>query len=103
MTPNLVTYWDGGYTQARFNQINLFTDTVPSFRFLGGGTEYALNMDWFPIRGLFWRTEYRYSSYQSADIAIVPLAITGTAEHMQKDVHTVTTSLMWRFNWGGSY
>ena len=30
--------------------------------FLGGGTEYALNMDWIPIHGLFWRTEYRYAS-----------------------------------------
>jgi outer membrane immunogenic protein len=110
--PGLLTFVSAGYTQARFDGISLSTDTVPSFPtpftiasntyngwFVGGGTEYALS--WFPARGLFWKTEYRYASYRAADILIQPVAITGTAENMQKNVQTVTTSLVWRFNWGG--
>ncbi len=64
--------------------------------FVGGGTEYALNMDWIPIRGLFWRTEYRYASYASADVPIQPLLFTAAAEKMQNNVQTATTSLIWR-------
>jgi outer membrane immunogenic protein len=110
--PGLLTFVNGGYTQARFDGITLSTNTVPSFAtpftigsntyngwFVGGGTEYALS--WFPVRGLFWKTEYRYASYRAADITIQPVAITGTAENMQKNVQTVTSSLVWRFNWSG--
>ena len=77
--PNLLTYVDGGFTQAKFDQSNLSTQfTVPALPtgdpsghtfngwFIGGGTEYAFT--WLPVRGLFWRTEYRYSMYQSADV-----------------------------------
>ena len=111
VTPTLLTYFDAGYTQARFDSIALSTDTVPSFAtvnsvpantyhgwFIGGGTEYALS-GFVPINGLFWRTEYRYADYQAADLLILPLA-TG-AHHMQNDVQTITSGLVWRFNAGG--
>ncbi len=128
VTPTLLTYFDGGYTQTRFDQINLSYDgsaccgsTGPSGRnfpattysgwFLGGGMEYALT--WLPIPGLFWRSEYRFSSYSAQDI---PLLVTSTGAvvdtcttapepgcglHTQKYVQTATTSLVWRFNWFG--
>ena len=38
--------------------------------FVGGGTEYALNFSWLPISGLFWRNEYRFSSFSKADLPI---------------------------------
>lgn len=116
LTPSLLSYVDGGYTQARFDQINLNFDTVPSFAspffypantyqgwFVGGGAEYALDMNWIPVHGLFWRTEYRYASYASANLAIQPLATTLTAANLQKNVQTATTSLIWRFNWLGGW
>jgi outer membrane immunogenic protein len=113
--PNLLTYVDGGYTGATFDRSNLSTQfTVPPFAtgtsmnshtfngwFLGGGTEYAFN--WLPIHGLFWRTEYRYSMYNAADVATVITATgapTGFGQHVAPQVQTVTTSLIWRFNWG---
>ena len=128
VTPTLLTFFDGGYTQARFDQINLSFDSVPSASagayfpaqtysgwFLGGGTEYALT--WLPIPGLFWRTEYRYASYESANVPMLTsagapyinsptcdirgLGCSGLANNMQKDVQTITTSLVWRFNWFG--
>ena len=55
-------------------------------------------MVWMPIRGLFWRTEYRYASYASANVPFLPLPFTLTAEKMQNNVQTATTSLIWRFN-----
>lgn len=114
IVPDLLTYVDGGYTQARFQPIGLSLDVVPprgtifsaaanTYQgwFVGGGAEYALTMDWVPIRGLFWRTEYRYAGYIPADVPFLPLPLTGTAEKMRNDVQTATTSLIWRFNWLG--
>jgi outer membrane immunogenic protein len=53
--------------------------------------------------GLFWRSEYRYSSYRSADLQLsfdgVPEP--GYIEHETKNVQTITTSLVWKFNWTG--
>jgi outer membrane immunogenic protein len=114
VSPNLLTYVDGGFTQARFDQVNL-TAVAPTLAvpaslgahtfngwFIGGGTEYAFT--WLPIPGLFWRNEYRYSTYQSADIASFVTATgapTGFAQHEQPQVQTITTSLIWRFNWTG--
>jgi outer membrane immunogenic protein len=83
VTPSVLTYVNGGYTQSRFDQVNYSVLFIPppaipsgssipanTYRgwFIGGGTEFAL--EWFP--GLFWRTEYRYASYSSADLPIAP-------------------------------
>ena len=40
--------------------------------FIGSGYEYAF--DWLPIPGLFWKTEYRYSQYNSATPSFVTTA-----------------------------
>jgi outer membrane immunogenic protein len=90
ITPSLLTFVSGGYTQAEFSGVayaNGFTTTamvvtVPQATialstqgqaglgvgshtydgfFIGGGAEYALG--WLP--GLFWKTEYRYADYRS--------------------------------------
>jgi outer membrane immunogenic protein len=112
VTPMLMTYFDGGYTQTRFSSVTLSglaapIDSMPGHTyqgwFLGGGTEYALNFDWIPIHGLFWRNEYRFSSYNSADLPINVFATgaaTGLGEHLTPYVQTITSSLVWRFNFG---
>jgi len=114
--PNLMTYVSGGFTQARYDGVTLSTNiagfaNVPLFAFnshnyngwfIGGGTEYAV--PWTAFHGLFWRTEYRYSQFK-ADV--LPLFFAGTAipvgvaDRSEKFVQTVTTSLVWKFNWGG--
>jgi len=115
VTPTLLTYFEGGYTQARFGQVNFSREFLPSVAtayslpgttysgwFLGSGIEYALT--WLPIQGLFWRSEYRYASYEAQDVPLV-FTSTGTQsgyyEHSQKYVQTATSSLVWRFNWFG--
>lgn len=117
ITPELLTYFDGGYTASRTSQVNLFTAAIPPVAtgfdvaaathngwFLGAGDEYALDFAWLPIHGLFWRNEYRYASYQAANDPIVVIAtgaLSGLAAHTQGQVQTITTSLVWRFNWPG--
>lgn len=116
ITPTVLTYVNGGYTQTRFDAMTFFTATVPSVTtglgipahtyngwFLGGGVEYALS-GIIPIHGLFWRTEYRFAQYQTADVPVITVATGapfGVAEHMQKYTQTVTSGLVWRFNFGG--
>jgi outer membrane immunogenic protein len=114
VTPALLTYFDGGYTQTRFDGTNLFStmapvlvDTTPAQTyhgwFLGGGTEYAMNFSWLPIRGLFWRNEYRYASYEAADVPLTNAlgAPAGVAFHVTPYVQTLTSSIVWRLNWLG--
>jgi hypothetical protein len=56
-------------------------------------------MSWIPIQGLFLRSEYRVDSYGSRDIALV--GTTGVSEHADKFVQTITTGVVWKFNFGG--
>src|SRR5262249_30941677 len=112
--PNLMTFVSGGWTQAHFTQrdyFNLLTgvatgisapDNTYNGWFIGGGTGYAV--PWAGFRGLFLETEYRFAQYRSEDLAAfftntgLP---NGTILHDQKFVQTVTSSLVWKFNWGG--
>lgn len=114
VTPGFLTYFDGGYTETRFNQLNFNTAfgaplgldvaaTTYHGWFLGGGTDTSL-VDLLPglPPGLFLRSEYRYSQYSQHDDPIffatgVPL---GVDEHVQKYVQTITTSLVFKFNFG---
>jgi outer membrane immunogenic protein len=117
VSPGLLTYFDGGYTQTHFNQLNFITAiggapigidiaaTNYNGWFLGGGTDTSL-ADLLPglPTGLFLRSEYRYSSYSAKDDPILITATggpLGVSEHVQKYVQTLTTSLIWKFNWMG--
>jgi len=118
VTPRFLTYFDGGYTQARFDGVNynfaipgggpagisLAAQTYNGW-FIGSGFEYAF--DWLPIPGLFLKTEFRYSQYGNNGVN-VPLTgsiggvpVTGAALNSQKATEFVSTELVWRFNWFG--
>jgi outer membrane immunogenic protein len=122
VTPRFLTYFDGGYTQARFDGINynstfaggianLFTAPATTYNgwFIGSGFEYAF--DWLPIPGLFLKTEYRYSQYNSTSLTLfngpaqapilVPGTPSGAALNTTKFTQMVSTELVWRFNWFG--
>ena len=76
--------------------------------FIGTGYEYGLDI----LPGLFWKTEYRYSSYRAENpllstglvttplAAVVPGGFIG-AENSRKDVQTIRSELVYRFNFGG--
>jgi len=115
--PGFLTYFNGGYTEARFGGATLFdasavTTTavaLPSRTFsgyfLGGGTEYAISQ----IPGLFWKSEYRFADYSNTrndfTVCVVgPGCVVGTNHALDRAhpyVQTVTTELVYRFNWGG--
>jgi outer membrane immunogenic protein len=117
ITPSVLTYVDGGWTQTHFDQMSLMTnlgvltgtafpDHTYSGWFLGSGFEYAFT--WLPIQGLFVRSEYRYSTYKKDDLLETNIATglpagnsgLGDVLHASKQVQTITTSLVWRFNLG---
>jgi outer membrane immunogenic protein len=112
ITPSVLTYFSGGFTEARFGAVDLTltltSATTPTYTvgahtysgwFLGGGYEY--NLSWLP--GLFWKTEYRFAQYETDNL---PLLVYGTGAattrsiDSQKFVQTIRSQLVWRFNWG---
>jgi outer membrane immunogenic protein len=113
VTPAILAYWNGGFTSTRFGSVNLSTTEVIGVSpesatlgaqtfdggFIGGGTEIAVQ--WWP--GLFWRSEYRYSSYRSENVQFFQggIPVPGAFEHENKNVQTITSSLVWKFNWTG--
>jgi outer membrane immunogenic protein len=105
ITPNFLTYWDGGYTQTHFDQANYtFTGvelpgTTYDGWFLGSGFEYSFN--WL-VPGLFLKTEYRFSSYDAKTVTDTFQGLPiGLSESLHPYVQTVTTQLVYRFNWWG--
>lgn len=118
--PGLLTYFNGGFTQAHFKTTNFnFSGPVtgvyagldlPSHTrngyFLGGGTEYAISQ----IPGLFWKSEYRYSSFDNrSQTQVCVVAVGGgcgaagtnhSVDNSKAYVQTATTELVYRFNWG---
>jgi outer membrane immunogenic protein len=123
VTPQLLTYFTAGYTEAKFGHVNFETIAgvpavlVPGFGtswnsrwykgwFLGAGDEYALSF----LPGLFWKTEYRFSHldretnanfFAANSVVGPPNTPTGFSVDSEKWVHTVRSELVYRFNWGG--
>ena len=112
VVPQLLAYVSFGGTQARFDRIDFvplgiavpvplqFVDRhTYNGWFIGTGYEYALGF--FP--GLYWKTEYRFSEFQTDRLPFVTTA-TGVANGFSLDSHkyvqTIRSELVWRFNWG---
>jgi outer membrane immunogenic protein len=112
VSPTFLTYFAGGYTQAHFDPINFSSATAPfapsavfldshtyNGWFLGSGFDYAISM--LPA-GFFLRTEYRYSTYQAADLPVLSvttgLPVGTSAVNSKKFVQTVRSELVYRFN-----
>jgi outer membrane immunogenic protein len=112
IVPQLMTYVSGGYTQAHWKSTNLtaFGAVVPTAVlpgstkggwFIGAGDEYALSL----LPGLFWKTEYRYSEFDRANVSINDFATglpSGFSESQKFREHSVRSELVYRFNWGGA-
>jgi len=110
ITPSILTYVSGGFTEARFSGAGLFVPQFPPLPinlsiaartfpgwFLGGGYEY--NLSWLP--GLFWRTEYRLAEYGRRGRDILDEGSpTGASAPSKPFVQTIRSELVWRFNWG---
>ena len=114
VTPQLLTYFSGGYSEARFggtNYTNLFapfgvltgnSTQGSTFKgwFLGAGDEYALGF----MPGLFWKTEaraYHYDRQTQYNFITNTNIRAGSSYDAEKWVYSVRSELVWRFNFGG--
>jgi outer membrane immunogenic protein len=111
VAPNVYSYVNGGYTGSNWSGSTLYFNsngnparTTNGFDrqgwFVGGGVENSLG---FFGPGWFMKTEYRASQFDRANVQDYFLngTPTGFAITMKPWVQTVSTSLVYRFNWGG--
>jgi outer membrane immunogenic protein len=113
VAPSVLSYVNAGYSYAQFSGSTLaFNNTgapvaaTPSFNrngwFVGGGVENQLNVFGFSP-GWFMKTEYRVAEYDRVTLPETFLTggATGVALSTKPIVQTVSTALVYRFNWTG--
>jgi outer membrane immunogenic protein len=116
VAPNVLSYVNAGYSGAHFGQTN-FLDLagnpvgahLASYNkngwFVGGGVENSLNIFGITWPGLFMKTEYRAAFYDRRtadelfDVTNLPV---GNSIRFNNWNQTISTSLVYRFNWTGS-
>jgi outer membrane immunogenic protein len=123
VAPNVLSYVNAGYSGSEWSgtaQTDIFVPAVPgtftttrSFRrdgwFIGGGVENNLDIFGITAPGWFMKTEYRSAFYDRVSLpetlgpAFAPaVGLSGTAVTFKPWVQTISTSLVYRFNWGGA-
>jgi len=116
VAPNVLSYVNGGYSGSEWSGSNLSTlaaaggptvITTPSFNrngwFIGGGVENNLNFFGITTPGWFMKTEYRSAFYDRITLpeSLPSGVLFGTAATFKPWVQTISTSLVYRFNWSG--
>jgi outer membrane immunogenic protein len=116
VAPSVLSYVNGGYTGSDWSGTTLLdatTVTASGFHtnsfstqgwFVGGGVENNLDIFGISAPGLFMKTEYRAAYYENKDLTVlndVTNISTGTAINFHPLVQTISTSLVYRFNWSG--
>jgi outer membrane immunogenic protein len=104
VTPQILSYVDGGYTRANFDGGSLTFATAPFAAtglsvpnqvyngiFLGGGIEVMVHRGWSV------KSEYRYARYASSTVT-VPNATPVFIETLKPTLQTGRMSLVYRFN-----
>jgi outer membrane immunogenic protein len=117
VAPSVLSYVNGGYSGAHFsgmNMIGTFSGLTAgvhtdSFNrngwFIGGGVENNLNIFGITSPGWFMKTEYRSAFYDQKTINELSNGTnvsTGTSIRTNLWNQTISTSLVYRFNWSGS-
>jgi len=114
VAPNVLSYVNGGYSGSEWSgttMTSLFAGvpgaiTTPSFHrngwFVGGGVENNLDIFGITAPGWFMKTEYRTAFYDRATLAetVVGVGPLGQSVTFKPIVQTISTSLVYRFNWG---
>ncbi|HLG80114.1 MAG TPA: porin family protein [Bradyrhizobium sp.] len=116
VAPNVLSYVNGGYSGAHFGRSEFF-DTVTGLDagvhtnsynrngwFIGGGVENNLNIFGITAPGWFMKTEYRSAFYgrKTLDEFATPTNLPiGDSIRFNTWNQTISTSLVYRFNWTG--
>ncbi|UWU89162.1 outer membrane protein [Bradyrhizobium sp. CB1015] len=127
VAPNVLSYVNAGYSGSEWSGTTQTFLIVPpfvptgaqtttsSFRrdgwFIGGGVENNLDLFGISAPGWFMKTEYRSAFYDRIslptryvagnDFLGAPGTLTGEAVTFKPWVQTISTSLVYRFNWSG--
>jgi len=117
VAPNVLSYVNAGYSGSSWSgstASSVFGGppvyTTPSFTrngvFIGGGVENNLNIFGIAAPGWFMKTEYRAAYYDRVTLpeTFVPPFGTGPTPDsttFKPFVQTISTSLVYRFNWTG--
>jgi hypothetical protein len=115
VAPNVLSYVNAGYSGSQWSGVGLSTllpgggpvvATTPSFTrngwFVGGGFENNLSYFGITAPGWFMKTEYRSAFYDRITLpeTFVGGGLPDAAVTFKPWVQTVSTSLVYRFNWG---
>jgi outer membrane immunogenic protein len=125
VAPNVLSYVNGGYSGSQWSGSTLSAATgglpVPfgtpvatttSFTrngfFIGGGVENNLDIFGIKFPGLFMKTEYRAAYYGRVNLPETPIGAgiatgypTTLSDTFKPWNQTISTSLVYRFNWTG--
>jgi outer membrane immunogenic protein len=115
VAPNVYSYVNGGYSGSHWSGTTLTSlggapvgEHTNSFNrngwFIGGGVENNLNIFGISAPGWFMKTEYRSAFYDRKNINELfdgTNALVGHDIAFKPYVQTISTSLVYRFNWSG--
>jgi outer membrane immunogenic protein len=119
VAPNVLSYVNAGYSGSEWSGASYSTlaasggpviFSTPSFHrngfFVGGGVENNLNIFGISAPGWFMKTEYRSAFYDRITLpeTLTPAlggGTTGASVTFKPWVQTISTSLVYRFNWTG--
>jgi outer membrane immunogenic protein len=119
VAPNVLSYINGGYSGSHWSGTTMFGtfSGLPVFPvgihtnsfntngvFVGGGFENSLNIFGFSSPGWFMKTEYRAAYYNRKNVSELfdgNNAFVGHDISFKPWVQTISTSLVYRFNWTG--
>jgi outer membrane immunogenic protein len=114
VAPNVLSYVNGGYSGSEWSgTTQSFLDnsgaiaTTPSFHrngwFVGGGVENNLDIFGIAAPGWFMKTEYRSAFYDRITLpeTDITTGLTNNLVTFKPWVQTISTSLVYRFNWTG--
>jgi outer membrane immunogenic protein len=114
VAPNVLSYVNGGYSGSDWSSASFsglggapVGFTTPSFSrngwFIGGGVENNLNIFGISAPGWFMKTEYRSAFYNRVTLpeTLISGVPDGFATTFKPYVQTISTSLVYRFNWTG--
>ena len=114
VAPNVLSYVNAGYSGSEWSgstASGLLTSipvyTTPGFHrdgvFIGGGVENNLNIFGIAAPGWFMKTEYRSAFYNRVTLpeTFIGGGPTPDSTTFKPYVQTISTSLVYRFNWSG--
>ena len=120
VAPNVLSYVNGGYTgtywigqhlaellYAAPRRASTLTASIRNGWFVGGGVENNLNILRINAPGWFMKTEYRAAYLRPQAACSERVDGTNAADWpatspSSRCVQTISTSLVYRFNWGGA-